>query len=341
MPGMENLQSVYAANAKRIQESRKAQTTTPDWMKSYQQGLSSRPVNNVSYATPVQSQPAEFSPYAKMRIGKSDTEFQQLSGAPPGYTLRNGQIYDASGRLASETNTNTMSAAQSGKTAAMQFWGDQNKAWNQANEDTLIDRGAMLKELADYKAQSIMNNQVIEKQLSDSEEQLRNSAQETMDRVRNSFAAMGRSASPYVMAGISSRLALQNKDKIDLRRSQLEMDRAQIHNNYLAHLSNVLAETKRTMIDPATAMAMMKELGGSDATGGGGFSGGGGTITTGGSRKSTGSRNILGGAGGRMPVAKTGTFNPYSGDIYASQRGSGSRYVDTASVNQRPTSITG
>jgi hypothetical protein len=163
----------------------------------------------------------------------------------------------------------------------MGLWEQQNQEWNKANEDTLIDRQGMLGELADFKAQSILNNQNIEKTLSDSAETLRNNSKEILDRVRNNFASMGRSVSPYVMASISSRLALQNKDKLDTQRAGLEMDRAQIHGAYLDKLERTLADTKRTTMDPQTVLAMMKELGGG-AAGGGVASGGAGFATGGG-----------------------------------------------------------
>jgi len=299
--GMGNLQTVYEANAKRLQETRAAQKTAPKYIEEYKKSITPR--NNISFATPMTSSERPLGTVNDIQR-LEDNRNQQLSGAPVGYTLRNGRIYDATGKPASPSAGD--GAAPGGKTAALAFWEDQNQAWNKANEDTLVDRGAMLGELADFKAQSVMNNQNIERELSDLGETLRVSSEETLSKVRNSFAAMGRSVSPYVMAGISSRLALQSKDKLNLRRSQLEMDRAQIHGAYLEKLNGVLADTKRTTMDPSAVLAMMKELSGGDA--GGGLGGtGGAPVTRGGKKRSTGGR--MGGAGGRIPAARTGRID--------------------------------
>lgn len=286
MPGMENLQAVYAANSRRLKQTQAAQNTTPSWMTTWQKSQTPQNYNTAAIPTPAAASRNPGNNFIPTSSGmKSVSPFDAPAPVNP-YAYNPGTRTYGSGNP-----TAPGEAIPTGRAAAMQLWESQNQEWNKANEDTLVDRGAMLKELADFKAQSVMNNQNMEKEISDLNETLRTSTQETLDKVRNSFAAMGRAVSPYVMAGISSRLALQNRDKVNLRRSQLEMDRAQIHGAYLEKLNSVLADTKRTMtMDPSTVLAMMKELGGGDATGGG-FSGGGRTISTGGAQRNANRRS--------------------------------------------------
>jgi hypothetical protein len=298
---MNALDAVYEQNNKRLLEARNAQKTQPQWMKTYLGGNSP--------ATATQGPGMQFSPMkATSNVGPSPMmsimrESQPMNPTNSGYIAGPGTNVMGQPGQASRT---------SGKQAAMEFWGQQDQAWNKANEDTLVDRGAMLQELAAFKANTVLSRQNMERTLADTEEKLRANTQEILDRVRNNFASMGRSASPYMMAELSKRLALQNKDKVNTTRSQLELDSAQIHGTYLNMLNDVLAGTKRSVMDPNTVMAMMKMLGEGDAGGGGVSAGGriGGAIR---------SRSSSGGGGTALKIG-TGEGTTSAG-FYGSPRG--------------------
>ncbi|HBC89523.1 MAG TPA: hypothetical protein DCZ94_21510 [Lentisphaeria bacterium] len=268
------LDAVYEANARRLQETRSAQTQQPQWMKDYSGGLSSQrsaPMNT-AYSQPWSTAPGSKSFLSMTSDGSRPDQYDTQSGIARGQTT--GSVLQQSQQ---RTDPN------SGKKAAMGFWEEQRQAWSKANEDTLVDRGAMLQELADFKAQSVLSNEKMAQTLSDTEEKLRANTTEIMDRVRNNFASMGRSASPYMMAELSKRLALQNQDKVNTVRSQLELDRAQVHGAYIDRLYEVLGNTRRQTLDPQMALAMMKMMGEGDA-GEGAVSFNGGGMKTGGGR---------------------------------------------------------
>lgn len=246
---MNALDAVYEQNNKRLAESRAAQKAgQPQWQKDYL-GTAPKapaPYNPQNYTSPQPQTP--YSILAPMRESRpSAPNTSGYVGGVPGQQ-QPGEV------------------RPDGKKAAMGFWQEQNQAWNKANEDTLVDRGAMLSELADFKAKTVLSRQNMEMQLANTEEKLKLNTTEILDRVRNNFASMGRAASPYMMAELSKRLALQNKDKLNSTRSQLELDSAQIHSSYLGMLEQTLAGTKRSVMDPAMVMAMMEKLGAGSAS---------------------------------------------------------------------------
>ena len=176
------------------------------------------------------------------------------------------------------------------KKAAIDFWDSQRIAQNEANADTLRDRQAMLAEIAEFKATSLVNEERMSMLLGQTEDRLNAKTETTMRDIQIQIASMGRVMNPMLMGDIRAKLELQNQDTLNTQRASLEMERAKVHQSYLSQLSSVLADTQRNVMSPAEAMQMMQALGASNdntqafQSGGGGSGGSGGYSSGGGSR---------------------------------------------------------
>lgn len=167
--------------------------------------------------------------------------------------------------------------------AGKEFWYNQQHSWDKANADTMQDRNNMLAELSQYRAQTLLSNQMFEKVMAEEEQRELSNNSQTLTRITQQYAQMGRSVSPLVLSGVAQRLTLASRDKLFVKRAQLEMDRAQLQQDYLSRMYQVLGETKRSVIDPATAVGIMEKLGqASSDVASVQSSGGGGSVSLGG-----------------------------------------------------------
>jgi hypothetical protein len=152
-------------------------------------------------------------------------------------------------------------AGTDAEASGKQFWAENQHAQEQANKDTIRDRNTMLAELSQYRAQSILSNETFERVMAEEEQKERGANMQTLAQISQQYAQMGRQASPYLLAGVAQKLSLASRDKLFVRRAQLELDRSQLQQDFLGRLYQVLGETKRSVIDPATAAGIMEKLG--------------------------------------------------------------------------------
>ncbi|OGV45212.1 MAG: hypothetical protein A2017_06635 [Lentisphaerae bacterium GWF2_44_16] len=256
-----SIQAVYESNWKRLQEAQNNQTSSSSYMDEARSGLTAAPT------APTVADPGEHV-YGQEENNKNYTAWLNYNDQKTKYD------------------------AESGKRAALSFWDEQRTAYEKANEDTLTDRQAMLEEIAKYKANSLLSNEKLNATLSEEEERLNASATQTIENAEKQFASQGRSADPFVMASLKRKLAMSNQDQLNARRTELEVERSQMHGTYLGYLNETLANTKRNVMDPNTALSFMQQLGSGASsvtspgmsTGGGGGGGGSQTFRGGGSK---------------------------------------------------------
>lgn len=189
------------------------------------------------------------------------------------------------------------------KRDSLDFWDTQRRGFEEANIDTLRDRGAMLQELGEFKANSLMNDEYIERTVDEKRESLRANTREILDRVQNNFAQMGRAAPPMMLANLQRKLALQNQDEIDTTRAAMEIDKAKLRSTYIDQLYNVLGGTRREVMDPQLAMQIMQQMGSASSP----VSSAGGGVSMG-LGNASGSRSQFGRTGGGGNTSRFGQY---------------------------------
>lgn len=260
------LQDVYIQQQKRLSESRANQSSSAEYINQMKSGLMTE---------------APIAPTSK----ETNTFLASVGAAN---REENNKAFDEWQKYRQQKATYD---SQSTQRAAVSFWEDQRQSFEKANEDTLVDRQAQLDEIAQFKAQSLLSNRQIEQTLSEQNEKLNAQSEAAISKVEQSFAQMGRVADPYVLGTIKNRLAMSNRDALNTTRTQLEIERAQVYSTYLGHLENTLANTKRSVMDPQTALSFMSAMGSSAAGSGGGISSSSGGGSGGNRSRSGGSGN--------------------------------------------------
>ena len=154
-------------------------------------------------------------------------------------------------------------AETSGKTdrevEAAEYWEENRRAWDQANEDTLSDRRMMLAQLEEFK--NAFGDHWVQTSLQRTRAYWDAKKTETVRRVIERSAAMGTTTNPYVLAEVERRMEAQAADALMMRELELEQSRAEHLQYYLAMLNDVLAGTKRNPPDTAQATAAVQTMG--------------------------------------------------------------------------------
>lgn len=142
---------------------------------------------------------------------------------------------------------------------AAEYWQANQVAWRRAGEDAEADRNDMLARLEAFRAgysESWINDTLArEKAYWDAK------GRETIREVQTKMAAIGRTASPYLLGFIGRQFAAQQADALQVRRMQLEQERSQHEQEYLTMLNSVYQNTQRNVVDPATAAQIAQQMG--------------------------------------------------------------------------------
>jgi len=148
--------------------------------------------------------------------------------------------------------------------AAESWWQGQNIAWRKASEDAAKDRAGMLAELQAFKAG--IGEQYVTQALTREKGYWEAKIGQTLLQVQQQYAAMGRTASPYLLGELRRRMVGQAADSLQTRRLELETEVQNQKAKYLTMLGDVLGNTQRTMIDPTQAAQILQSLGAGAST---------------------------------------------------------------------------
>lgn len=158
----------------------------------------------------------------------------------------------------------TSSNLSEGERSAQEFWTSSQQAWQQAGAEAKADRERMLAELETFK--SGYNSQWINDTLSREKAYWDAKIATTLQNIDQQYAARGAVASPYVKAEIARRMVAQASDALQVRRYELENERAARQQYYLTTLNDVLGNTQRQVLDPLQAAELLQKLGSASST---------------------------------------------------------------------------
>ena len=145
------------------------------------------------------------------------------------------------------------------ETQAAEYWEENRRAWDQANEDTLADRRQLLGAIEEFK--EAFGDHWLQQSLQRTRAYWDAKKTETVRRVIERSSAMGNTPNPYVLAEIERRMVAQGADALMMREMELEQVRAQHLQAYTALLGDALMNTQRNPPDPATVTSQVETMG--------------------------------------------------------------------------------
>lgn len=145
------------------------------------------------------------------------------------------------------------------QTAALDVWQNAREGVEEANQAAMEDREKMLAEIESY--EEGYNEDWINETLDREKALWEAKRQQTLQRVQNQYAAMGRTPSPFLMGELNKRLVAQEADALQARRYELEQERAARKEAALRLRHKTYMGTQRQVLDPARATEIVRRLG--------------------------------------------------------------------------------
>ena len=142
---------------------------------------------------------------------------------------------------------------------ATEAWDRYKEGVDRANEETREDRDDILARLDTY--EEGYNEDWMNSVLAQEKAQWEAKRQQTLDRVQQQYANMGRQASPYLLGEINRRMTAQEADALQARRFELEQERDSRRQWALQIRNQIYSDTQRQVMNPQAATQLMTSLG--------------------------------------------------------------------------------